>query len=335
LKRLLTSAAVLSAAALVLAGCASEADTTPTQTQTSGDNTSTETQEPEVVLSGNIIIDGSSTVGPAAEVAAELFMERNPGVRVSVNISGTGGGFSKFCNSETDGSNASRFIKAEEEEACAANGVNYDFVTVANDALSVVVNKDNPLQCISVDQLNTMWNSDATRTVMKWGDIPGLPAEIADIDIALYGPGASSGTFDFFTEEVTGEAGNIRGDYINIGEDDLQAVNGVKGSLGGIGFIPYSYYQEYLDDVKALEVDGGNGCIAPTLENVQNLSYAPLGRGLFTYFSDVALQRPEVLAFAEFLVNESKLITETAGFVGLTPAQQTEQLAAIARLSGN
>jgi phosphate transport system substrate-binding protein len=332
--KLTTVAALAAAGVLVLAGCAAEStDSTPAATETNSGTT--ETQEPEVALSGSIIIDGSSTVGPAAEVAAELFMERNPGVRVSINISGTGGGFSKFCNKETDGSNASRFIKSSEEEACQANGVNYDFVTVANDALSVVVNKDNPLQCISVDQLNTMWNSDATRTVMKWGDIPGLPAEIADIDIALYGPGASSGTFDFFTEEVTGEAGNIRLDYIDIGEDDLQAVNGVKGSLGGIGFIPYSYYQEYLDDVKALAVDGGNGCIEPTLDNVQNLSYAPLGRGLFTYFSDVALQRPEVVAFAEFLVNESKLITETAGFVGLTPAQQTEQLAAIARLSGN
>lgn len=323
---------MFSAAALVLAGCASEADTTPTQT--SGGGNSTETQEPEVVLSGNIIIDGSSTVGPASEIAAELFMERHPGVRISVNISGTGGGFSKFCNGETDGSNASRFIKTEEEEACQANGVNYDFVTVANDALSVVVNKDNPLQCISVEQLSTIWNADATRKVMKWGDVPGLPAAIAGIDLQLYGPGSSSGTFDFFTEAINGEAGNIRSDYINIGEDDLQAVYGVQGSIGGIGFIPYSYYQNHLNDVKAVAVDGGNGCVEPTLENVQNLSYAPLGRGLFTYFSDVALKRPEVLAFAEFLVNETELINSTAGYVGLTAAQQTEQLAVIRRLAG-
>ena len=326
-KKLFTAAALMSASVLVLAGCAAEAETTPTETSAAPTETS-------AALAGSILIDGSSTVGPASEVAAELFMEVNPDVRVSVNISGTGGGFEKFCNGETDASNASRLIKDEEAELCNTNGIAYDFVTVANDALSVVVNKDNPLQCITTEQLATIWNADASGQVMKWGDVDGFPAEIADIDFQLYGPGTDSGTFDFFTEEINGESGNIRNDYINIGEDDLLAVQGVTGGIGAMAFIPYSYYQENLDNVKALEVDGGAGCVAPTLENVQNLSYAPLGRGLFTYFSDTALARPEVLAFAEFLVNETELINTTAGYVGLTPAQQEEALAKIASLVG-
>lgn len=321
----------MSASVLVLAGCAAES--TPAATTTSGGSTTT-TEETTAALTGSLIIDGSSTVGPASEVAAELFMEVNPGVRVSVNISGTGGGFEKFCKGETDASNASRFIKESEEELCKTNGISYDYVTVANDALSVVVNKDNPLQCITVEQLATMWNSAATGKVMNWGDIPGMPAAIASVPIQAYGPGTDSGTFDFFTEEINGKSGDIRSDYINIGEDDLLAVRGVEGNLGAVGFIPFSYFQE-SPGVKGLDVDGGEGCKAPSLENVQNLSYAPLGRGLFTYFSNTALARPEVLAYAEYLVNETELINTTAGFVGLTPAQQTEQLARIKTLAGN
>jgi phosphate transport system substrate-binding protein len=317
-KKLISAAAVLSASVLVLAGCAAETDTGAT----------------DGALSGSIVIDGSSTVGPASEIAAELFMGENPGVRVSVNISGTGGGFEKFCAGETDASNASREIKEEEAAACDANGIKYDFVTVANDALSVVVNKENPLTCITVEQLATIWNADASGKIMKWGDVEGFPAAIADVDFQLYGPGTTSGTFDYFTEEINGEVGNIRNDYINIGEDDLQAVDGVAGGLGAMGFIPYSYYQNHLDDLKGLEVDGGEGCKAPSLENVQNLSYTPLGRGLFTYFSNTALARPEVLAFAQYLVRETTLINETAGYVGLTPDQQTEQLAKIESLVG-
>jgi phosphate transport system substrate-binding protein len=302
----------MSASVLVLAGCAAESE------------------EPAAeALSGSIAIDGSSTVGPASEIAAELFMEENSGVRVTVNISGTGGGFEKFCNGETDASNASRYIKDEEAAICDAAGIKYDFVTVANDALSMVVNKDNPLQCITTDQLATIWNTDAAGKIMTWGDVDGMPDAIADVEFALYGPGTDSGTFDFFTEEINGESGNIRNDYINIGEDDLLAVEGVAGSAGGMGIIPFTYYQENLDELKALEIDGGEGCVAPTVENVQALTYIPLGRGLFTYFASTALARPEVLAFAQFLVNETEIINTTGGYVGLTPAQQTEMLAKI------
>ena len=305
----------MSASVLVLAGCAAEPE------------------EPAAdALSGSILVDGSSTVAPASEIAAELFMEVNSGVRVQVNTSGTGGGFEKFCNGETDASNASRLIKDEEAAICDAAGIAYDFVTVANDALSVVVNIDNPLKCITTDQLTTIWNLDATGTIMTWGDVDGMPDAIADVELALYGPGTDSGTFDFFTGEINGEEGNIRTDYINIGEEDDAAVRGVSGSPGGMGFIPFSYYQENKDTVKALEVDGGSGCVAPTVENVQAGTYTPLGRGLYTYFASTALERPEVQAFARFLVEETELINTAARYVGLTPAQQTEALAKLEAL---
>ena len=321
----LTALVALSAASvLVLAGCAASETASPTPTETA------------VELSGNILVDGSSTVGPASEVAAELFMEVNPGVRVAVNISGTGGGFEKFCNGETDGSNASRLIKQEEAAICEANGIAYDYVTVANDALSVVVNKDNPISCISIEALNSMWGPEATGVVMTWGDaaIADLPAELAAVPLTLYGPGTDSGTFDFFTDAVNGEEGAIRTDYTNIGEEDLAAVQGVSAELGAMGFIPYSYYQENLDTVKAVAIDGGAGCVEPTVENVQSGTYAPLGRGLYTYASSTALARPEVQAFFRFLIEETELINTTAGYVGLTPEQQATELAKIKALLG-
>lgn len=331
-KKLTALAALSAASVLVLAGCAASETASPTATN-SESPTPTETA---VELSGNILVDGSSTVGPASEVAAELFMEVNPGVRIAVNISGTGGGFEKFCNGETDGSNASRLIKESEAAICEANGIAFDYVVVANDALSVVVNKNNPLSCISVEALNSMWGPEATGVVKTWGDaaIADLPAELAAVPLTLYGPGTDSGTFDFFTGAINGEEGAIRTDYTNIGEEDLAAVQGVSGELGAMGFIPYSYYQEYKDSVKALAIDGGAGCIEPTIENVQAQTYVPLGRGLYTYASSTALQRPEVQAFFRFLVEETELINTTAGYVGLTPAQQAAELAKLDALLG-
>lgn len=325
-------------AALVLSGCAASEETaeeTTTDSSTSTeDNTTEVTTETEEGISGSILVDGSSTVGPASEIAAELFMESFPDVRVAVNISGTGGGFEKFCIGETDGSNASRPIKDEEAALCEENGISYDFVTVANDALSMVVNQDNPLECIKTETLKEIWNEDATAST--WGDLTTLdvPAAIQDEPLVLYGPGTDSGTFDFFTDEINGESGNIRIDYINIGEEDDQAVAGVSSTTGGMGFIPFSYYQESLDSVKGLAVDGGNGCVEPTPDNVQGQTYTPLGRGLFTYASSTALARPEVQEYFKFLINETELINTTAGFVGLTAAQQEEQLARVDALIG-
>jgi phosphate transport system substrate-binding protein len=279
-------------------------------------------------------LDGSSTVGPFAEAAAELFMNENPGVAVTVGILGTGGGFEKFCNGETDGSNASRGIKDEEAALCADNGIDFGQITVANDALSVIVNQDNPLQCISVESLKALWELDSS--VTTWGDIPGLDSgDLASEDVVLYGPGTDSGTFDFFTDEINGESGNIRTDYNNIGEDDNQAVQGVSGSLGAMAFIPYSFYQEYSDTVKGLAIDSGAGCVDPTVENLLAGDYTPLGRGLYMFPASSALERPEVLAFYNFVIDQNESIASAAGLVALTADQKAEQLDVVAGLGLN
>ncbi len=285
-------------------------------------------------LTGSILIDGSSTVGPATEIAAELFMTDNPGVNVTVAVSGTSGGFEKFCKGETDGNNASRLIKESEVELCAENGIGYDNITVANDALTVLVNSEAPVACMTVEQLNAVWGEGST--ISTWGEIPGLdvPADFASTPLNLYGPGTDSGTFDFFTEPINGEEGSIRIDYTSIGEDDNAAVTAVTGDVGAMGYVPFSFYQEAGDAVKGLEVDNGNGCVAPTAENVQNGTYAPLGRALYVYASDNALQSPQTVAFFEYYINNSGQIAEIGGYVGLTADQQAEQLAKVAALAG-
>lgn len=340
---------LLAAMALMLAACGSDDDSDDTNddSATADDSADDDAADDDAAddsaddsaddadggeeLTGSVNLDGSSTVGPFQEVAAELFMEANPGVRVTVAISGTGGGFEKFCIGETDGSNASRYIKESEEELCQQNDIAYDFIQVANDALSVVVNNDNPVDCMTVEQVRQAWD-DGT-TVANWGDIEGLDVgDLAGTAVTLYGPGTDSGTFDFFTEEINGESGRI-GRYIDIGEDDTAAVVGVQGDVGAMAFIPFSYYQESLGDVKGIAIDDGNGCVEPTPENVLNLSYTPLGRGLFTYFSDTALAKPETLAFAEFVLDNAPEIAEFAEFVPLTEEQiaaEREKVAALA-----
>jgi phosphate transport system substrate-binding protein len=324
-RKLSGCAAGLAATALVLAACGGSDSATQDVTDTSG----------SADLSGSIVIDGSSTVGPLSEVAAELFMGDYPGVQVTVAQSGTSGGFEKFCKGETDGNNASRPIKESEIEACAEAGIAYDNIVVANDALTLLVNGDNPLQCITVEQARQMW--DEGSTVKTWGEVTGLdiPAELNNQPLNLYGPGTDSGTFDFFTEVINGEEGKIRIDYTSIGEDDNAAVTAVRGDIGAIGYVPFSYYQEAGSDVKGLAIDSGNGCIEPTPENVQDGSYTPLGRPLFVYASDTALAKPETVEFFNFYVNNSGRIGEIAGFVGLNDAQVQEQLAKVASLAGN
>jgi phosphate transport system substrate-binding protein len=335
--KLTAMAAMLAASALVLAGCASESSTTtPDATSTGSTGGSTQTEEAGEQLTGSVLIDGSSTVGPLSEVAAELFQNANPGVRVTVAISGTGGGFKKFCAGETDGNNSSRPIKAEEIETCEQNGIAYGDVQVANDALSIIVNKNNPLQCLSVAQVSQVWNDGST--VTRWGDIDGLPAglpeDFLNERIQLFGPGTDSGTFDFFTEVINGKSGQIRNDYINIGEEDLAAVKGVEGSIRSMGFIPFAYYQEFLGEVKGLAIDNGSGCIEPTPENVLSGVYAPLGRPLFVYASDTALARPEVIAFFEFYIANAEEIARLAGFVPMSPAQIEAAKARVNQLAG-
>jgi phosphate transport system substrate-binding protein len=317
-------AAPLVALLLVAAACSDDDDTTETGGTTNGASSE---------LSGTIRIDGSSTVGPLSEVAAELFMEENPGVRVDVATSGTSGGFQKFCVGETDMNDSSRPIKDSEIELCGENDIGYDGIQVANDALSIVVNVDNPVDCLTTDQATQIWDLDSS--VSTWGDIDGLelPDDVAGRSITLYGPGTDSGTFDFFTEAINGEEGRIRTDYTDIGEDDQAAILGVQGDTYAMGYIPYSFVEEAGDSVKPLKIDDGDGCVPGTLENVQDGSYAPLGRPLFVYASDTALAKPEVLAFMEFYIENAEEIAELATFVPLTAEQREEQLANVRSLA--
>ena len=282
-------------------------------------------------LSGTIRIDGSSTVAPLSEAAAELFQNENPDVQVTVGTSGTGGGFEKFCNGETEISDASRPIADDEIEACQGNDVGFEQITVANDALSVLVHPDNPVDCLSVEQLEQIWAPGST--VSGWSQIEGLEPAF-DEQLQLYGPGTDSGTFDYFTDAINGEEGAQRTNYNNIGEDDNTGIVGVEGSLGGMFYVGFSYYVENQDRVKALQIDGGNGCVEPSLETVQDGSYAPLGRGLFIYPSAQALERPEVLAFVRFYIENQAEIAEAAGYISLTEEQAEEALAKVESLIG-
>lgn len=332
-KNSIVAAAILSASAILLSACGGGSDSSTSSTST--DSTSTETQATEAVveLSGSVIMDGSSTVAPLTEAAAELFMNENSGVQVTVGTSGTGGGFAKFCIGETDGNSASRPIKSSEVEECAKNAIGYAGVQVANDALSILVNKAFPVDCMTVEQVSSIWKSGST--IKTWGQISGLdfPAEFASREIKLYGPGTDSGTYDYFTESINGESGNITTAYIDIGEDDNAAVVAVTGDESAMGYVPFSYYQEAGDAVKALAIDGGGGCVEATIENVLGQTYIPLGRPLFVYASDAALKKPEVVAFFEYYVKNSADIAAAAGFVGLSEAQVTQSLADVAALS--
>lgn len=291
----------------------------------SGSSSSTDGSD----LSGTILIDGSSTVAPLLTLGAEDFQTANSGVNVTVGTSGTGGGFEKFCAGETDISNASRAIKDSEIEACKAKGIEYFEMIVANDALSVVVNKDNDwATCLTVDQLNTMWAADSEGKVSNWNQVDSA---FPDQALKLFGPGTDSGTFDYFTKVINGEEGSSRTDY-NPSEDDNVTVSGVEGDAGALGYFGFSYFEENSDKLTAVEIDGGDGCVAPSAENVQNGTYKPLSRPLYIYVAKSAAMRPEVKAFVQYFFDNQDSLSEEALFVGLDDAQlavEKENLAAI------
>jgi len=280
-------------------------------------------------LSGSITIDGSSTVAPLSEAAAELFQEENPEVRVTVGTSGTGGGFEKFCAGETDISDASRPIKDDEEAPiCKKNGIGFEEVQVANDGLSVVVNPQNDwAECLTVEQLKKIW--DRGSNVKSWKDVD---SKFPDEEIQLFGAGTDSGTFDYFTEAINGEEGRSRSDY-QASEDDNVTVQGVSGSKGAMGYFGLSYALENEGKVKAIEIDGGDGWVTPSTETVQSGEYKPLGRPLFVYPSDKALAKPEVKAFMEFYIANAEQIAEQAQFVPMTPEQQQKSADLVAKLA--
>jgi phosphate transport system substrate-binding protein len=277
-------------------------------------------------VSGTIEIDGSSTVFPITEAIAEEFGNLTGGdVRVLVGISGTGGGFSKFCNGETEITNASRPVKPSEVERCAAEGIEFVEVPVAVDGLSVAVNPDNEfVDCLTISQLETMWSEAAEGNVNRWNQVR---ADWPDERMRLYGPGVDSGTFDYFTEVANGEAQSSRGDFIS-SENDNVLVQGVSGDKNSIGYFGYSYYHENRDKLKVVGIDGGNGCVEPTAQTINDGSYAPFSRPLFLYIRIDEAAKPEILEFMRFFFSEegSQLVTEV-GYVPLPVETRTLALA--------
>jgi phosphate transport system substrate-binding protein len=280
-------------------------------------------------VSGEIAIDGSSTVFPFVQAAAELFNEQNPDVKITVGESGTGGGFEKFCAGSTDISNASRPIKDDEEAPiCADNSVDYSQIQIANDGIAVVTNSGLEVDCLTTDQLKKLWNKGSTVKNLKELD-PSLP----DQELSLFGPGTDSGTFDFFTGVINGEEGVTRDDYEG-SEDDNQLVQGVSGSDGGLGYFGFSYYESNQDKLNLVGVDAGDGCVSPSTETIQDGTYTPLSRPLFMYPSAKAIQRPEVKAFMDFILANQDAIAEAAKIVPMTPEQADAAKADLTKAEG-
>ncbi|MGH3727884.1 MAG: PstS family phosphate ABC transporter substrate-binding protein [Micromonosporaceae bacterium] len=270
-------------------------------------------------MSGSVKIDGSSTVAPLSEAAAELYSDEQPQVKVGVGTSGTGGGFEKFCAGETDISDASRPIKDEEKKLCEDKGIEPVQLTVANDALTVVVNKENSwVDCLTVDQLKKIWGPDSK--AKTWKDVdPKFPAE----PLKLYGPGTDSGTFDYFTDEINGEEGASRKDY-EASEDDNVLVQGVSSTKGALGYFGYTYFEENSDKLKAVKIDGGDGCVAPSKETSQDGTYKPLSRELFIYVNAESLKKKQVSDFVKFYIENIDDIVSEAKYIPLTDEQKSK-----------
>ncbi len=278
---------------------------------------------------GTVNLDGSSTVAPLAEAAASAFASVEPGIRVTVATSGTGGGFKKFCAGETDISNASRPIKDEEKQACEAAGITFTEIVIANDGLSVVINPENTwAKCMTVAQLKTMWAPESEGKVMNWNQVdPSYPDE----KLTLFGAGTDSGTFDYFTDAINGEEGASRTDF-SPSEDDNITVQGVAGEKGAVGYFGLSYAEENADKLVAAQIDGGKGCVTASVETVQSGEYTPLSRPLFIYVANESYKKAEVKSFVDYFVENSDATSKAAGFVPLTDEQKktaTDELASI------
>jgi phosphate transport system substrate-binding protein len=285
-------------------------------------------------LSGNIAIDGSSTVFPFTQAAAEAFRAENPDVQITVGESGTGGGFEKFCAGETQISDASRPIEPEEISICKKNNITYEEVQVANDGISVTTNTDLAISCLTTEQLKQLWNKGSSvNNYSQLGKDADSNQALPDQEVSLYGPGTDSGTFDFFTEEINGEEGVSRDDY-QPSENDNVLVQGVSGDAGGLGYFGFSYYEQNQDSLNLVSVDAGKGCVAPSAQTIQDGSYTPLSRPLFMYPSTEALKSPEVKAFMQYVLDNYDSIAETAQLVAMTSAQASKASSAFEKASG-
>ncbi|MBT8384797.1 MAG: PstS family phosphate ABC transporter substrate-binding protein [Bacteroidia bacterium] len=270
-----------------------------------------------VSLEGTIKVDGSSTVFPVTEAVAEEFRSVQPDVKVTIGVSGTGGGFKKFARGETNLSNASRPIKDKEMEACAENNITYLELEVAYDGLAVLVHPENDwVDNFNVEELKKIWEPAAQGKIMKWNQIrPEWPNE----EIHLFGPGVASGTYDYFTEAVVGKSGSSRGDF-TASEDDHVLVQGIAGDKYSLGFFGLAYYTENKEKLKLIGVNNGEEVVKPTLETVSNGTYKPLSRPLFIYVNSTSVKQPEVVEFVNFYIDNAGELSKDVGYIPL-PAE--------------
>ncbi len=266
------------------------------------------------LLSGTIKIDGSSTVFPITEAVAEEFRSEQPDVKVTIGVSGTGGGFNKFSKGETNISNASRPIKDKEKAICEENNINYIELEVAYDGLAVLVHPENTwVDSFTVEELKKIWEPAAQGTIMKWNQIrPEWPNE----EIHLYGPGVASGTYDYFTEAVVGKSGSSRGDF-TASEDDHVLVQGIAGDKFSLGFFGLAYYEENKDKLTLIGVNNGTEVVKPTLETVKNGTYSPLSRPLFIYVNSTSVKSPEVVEFVNYYLDNAGALATDVGYIPL------------------
>lgn len=266
-------------------------------------------------MQGEIRIDGSSTVYPITEAIAEEFRIDQPDVKVTVGVSGTGGGFGKFGRGEIDINNASRPIKEQEAADAKANNIGFVELKVAYDGLVVVVNKENTwVNEITVDELKKIWEPAAQEKITRWNQVnPAWPNE----EFSLYGPGVASGTYDYFTEAIVGKSGSSRGDY-TASEDDNVLVQGIAGDKNGLGFFGLAYYEENKSKLKLVGVKTDSGVVIPTAETVKSGTYKPLSRPVFIYVSNASMERPEVSAFVRFYLDNASALVPDVGYIPLT-----------------
>jgi phosphate transport system substrate-binding protein len=273
-------------------------------------------------LEGTIKVDGSSTVFPITEAVAEEFRTEQPRVKVTIGVSGTGGGFKKFSRGETNISNASRPIKDIEKAACEENKIGYIELEVAYDGLAVLVNPENDwVDNFTTEELKMIWEPSAQGKVMKWNQIR---SEWPDEEIHLFGPGVASGTYDYFTEAVVGTSGSSRGDF-TASEDDHVLVQGIAGDKFSLGFFGLAYYAENKDKLKLVGVNNGESVVKPSLETVRNGTYSPLSRPLFIYVNSTSVSSPQVVAFVDFYVENAGELSEDVGYIPLPDEMYTEQ----------
>jgi phosphate transport system substrate-binding protein len=262
----------------------------------------------------DIKVDGSSTVFVLSEAVAEEFTNAGHPTRVTVGQSGTGCGFQKFCRGETDISDASRPIRAPEVAACQKGGINFFEIPIAYDGIAVVVNpKADWISDITTDELKMLWAPEAQGKIRRWNQVR---ASWPDREIHLFGAGVDSGTYDYFTEAITGKEGASRGDFTS-SEDDNVLVQGVAGDELAFGFLPFAYYHENRSRLKLVAVNAGKGAVAPSFDTIRNGTYAPLSRPLFIYVSERSLARPEVQQFVDFYIANVGGLAEEVGYVDL------------------